>query len=107
MVNQGQMNSWLGFSWAALGALSAYSCLAAPAVTFKKQERVALVGGGFAERQGLYGNFEARLQARFPEQEVVAVRYVELSRRQKNENFYLLSRHLSLGGRRVFYFEGC
>jgi len=71
MVNQGQMNSWLGFSWAALGALSAYSCLAAPAVTFKKQERVALVGGGFAERQGLYGNFEARLQARFPEQEVV------------------------------------
>ncbi|MBX3732465.1 MAG: HEAT repeat domain-containing protein [Verrucomicrobiae bacterium] len=53
-----------------LGLGPGFSQAAAP-LTFQKNERLALVGGGLGERMGLYGNFEALLHARFPDRELV------------------------------------
>src|SRR5262245_39722014 len=38
---------------------------------FNAHERIALVGNSLAERMNLFGNFEALLQARFPQLELV------------------------------------
>ncbi|MSU61793.1 MAG: c-type cytochrome [Pedosphaera sp.] len=44
---------------------------AAPALELKTHERIAIVGNSLAERQGLYGDFETLLHARFPQLELV------------------------------------
>ncbi len=38
---------------------------------FAKHERIALVGGGLAERMNLFGHFETMLHLRFPDKELV------------------------------------
>ncbi len=75
-------------------------------MSFKKQERVALVGGSFAERQGLYGHFEARLQARFPEQEVVVRNFGwpadEVGKQQRPSDYTKIDDPLKVFGPETF-----
>ncbi|TWU30394.1 PVC-type heme-binding CxxCH protein [Bythopirellula polymerisocia] len=52
----------------ALGAKPKTSALP---LRFNKRERIALVGNSLAERMSLFGNFEALLYSRFPQQEFV------------------------------------
>jgi len=75
------------FGLSALGvALAFVAALAAP-LELHQHERVALVGGGLAERQGVYGHFEALLHARFPDREVIVRNFGwpadEVGRRQR------------------------
>ena len=55
----------------AAGFLLAIRLAAAPALELKPHERIAIVGNSLAERQGLYGDFETLLHARFPQLELV------------------------------------
>jgi len=58
---------------------------------FEKGERVALVGGGLAERLGSLGHFEALLHARFPELELRVRGFGwpgdEVSRQQRPDDY--------------------
>src|SRR4030095_1176796 len=57
----------------------------------KKNERIALVGGGLGERMNIYGNFETLLHSRFPQLELVVRNFCwpadEVARRQRPNDY--------------------
>lgn len=59
-----------------------------------KQERIALVGNSLAERMSLFGNFEALLHSRFPQQELIVRNFARpcdaVDNRQRPSSYTLI-----------------
>ena len=82
------------------------SSRAAPLAEFRPHERVALLGGSLAERQSLFGHFEALLHSRFADKELVVRNFGwpadEVGRRQRPNDYAKIDDPLAIFGADTF-----
>ncbi len=75
-------------------ALEAKPKVSSSPLRFDQQERIALVGNSLAERMGLFGNFEALLHSRFPQQELIVRNFARpcdaVDNRQRPSSYTLI-----------------
>jgi GDSL-like Lipase/Acylhydrolase family len=102
------MKSWVSLLCVCIpAALSQPAMIAPDRLEFQKSERIAFVGGSLAERMNLYGNFEALLQTRFAEKELVVRNFGrpadEVGLRQRPNDYAKLDDPLEVFGPETFF----
>src|SRR5687768_8010226 len=92
---------------ALLAIVTVATASAAPQYTPQKGERIAFVGGCFAERMNLFGNFETLLHSRFPDHQLVVRNFGrpadEVGHRQRPNYYTAIDDPLAVFGPHTFF----